>query len=122
MKDVIPYVAELLRATGAQIELSYNDISATFPLIVITETQNASSVIVDGVEWFSDVGIQLDLYGHKEEEIRMLEAQASDILLLSGFRRSYGQWMTESGMKRRMLQFSCSIDRYNRIYCGANTD
>ncbi len=49
MKDLIPYAAELLAVTGAQIELSYNGISAEIPLIVLSEINNIFDAVGLGV-------------------------------------------------------------------------
>ena len=120
MKDLIPYAAELLAETGAQIELSYNDISAEIPLIVLSEINNSAEIITEDTEQFSSISIQTDIYHFTEEKARSLGIKVSEIMTKAGFRRSSSQMMTENELKRYMLQFDCGIDNNDRIYCGAN--
>ncbi len=120
MKDLIPYAAEILAPTGAQIELSYNDISAEIPLIVLSEINNIAEIITEDTEQFSSISIQIDIYHFTEEKARNLGINVSDIMTKAGFRRSSSQMITENELKRYMLQFDCGIDNNDRIYCGTN--
>lgn len=120
MKDLIPYAAELLAITGAQIELSYNGISAEIPLIVLSEINNIADIITEDTEQFSSISIQADIYHFTEEKARNLGINVSNIMTKAGFRRSSSQMMTENELKRYMLQFDCGIDNNDRIYCGIN--
>lgn len=120
MKDLIPYAAELLAETGAQIELSYNDISAEIPLIVLSEINNSAEIITEATEQFSSISIQVDIYEFTEQKARNLGIEVSDIMTAAGFRRSMSQMIPENNLKRYMLQFDCGIDNNDRIYCGRN--
>lgn len=120
MKDLIPYAAELLAKTGAQIELSYNGIDADIPLIVLSEINNSADIITEDTEQFSSISIQVDIYEFTEQKARNLGIEVSDIMTAAGFRRSMSQMTTENELKRYMLQFDCGIDNNDRIYCGAN--
>ena len=120
MKDLIPYAAELLAPTGAQIELSYNGIDADIPLIVLSEINNSADIITEDTEQFSSISIQLDIYHFTEEKARSLGIKVSKIMTKAGFRRSSSQMTTENELKRYMLQFDCGIDNNDRIYCGGN--
>lgn len=121
MIDILPYIAQLLEPTGAQIELSFNDVSATLPLIVLSEISNIASVITEGEERISDVTVQLDIYAETEEHVRSSAVCASRILTAAGFRRSSATPQSEDGLKRLTLDFTAKIDSgMGIIYPGAN--
>lgn len=121
MIDITTCIAALLEPMGAQFEISYEDISADFPLIVFTEIENKASIIVEGEEFYSSVAFQLDVYGHTVKYVNDLCCEISEILTKAGFRRTLAQWITEKGMKRRMLQFNGGIDNKNRVYKGSDS-
>lgn len=120
MTDLLPVVRDVLKPIGAQIELSYNNISAEFPLIVLTETSNTSDVIADGAEWISNIEIQVDIYEFSFKKAVNLAKVVSEKLISTGFRRTFAQSSKEDDVERYTLLFSCLLDGDNRIYRGAN--
>lgn len=121
MVDIIPYVNKLLKPI-AQIELSYNNISADMPLIVITETANDAEMIIDGEDAFSGITIQLDIYHFTDRQVRETACAASNIMTKAGFRRKLSSAVPEQNLKRVTLIFSCGIDeKSGRIFSGPNT-
>ncbi|MGN0655291.1 MAG: hypothetical protein ACI4KR_00720 [Ruminiclostridium sp.] len=122
MVDLIPYVNSLLESTGAQIELSYNDVDATLPLIVLTETENSADVIIDGKDAFSRISIQLDIYHYNHRQTRELVNTVNDIMTKAGFRRRLSPPASEDDIVRATVVYSCSVDeKSGRIYGGADS-
>lgn len=120
MVDILPYVAEILKETGAQVELAENDFSGSLPLITMLEVSNISAVITEASEQVSDISIQLDIYANSPEEAQTLAGVVSSLLIAHGFRRDAGQLMKEDNMWRRMEQYGCYVDSQNRIYSGSD--
>lgn len=121
MHDVLPFISSVLSDTGAQIELAENEFSAELPLITLMEVSNTAAIITDGVEQFSDVSVQLDIYDFTPEAVKKLAGVVSSKLVSVGFRRVQGQLMKEENLWRYMLTFDCSIDAECRIYSGYNS-
>lgn len=120
MVDILPYVAEILKETGAQVELAENDFSGLLPLITMLEVSNISAVITEASEQVSDISIQLDIYDTTPDKVQSLAGVVSSLLIAHGFRRDAGQLMKEDKMWRRMEQYSCYVDSQNRIYSGSD--
>jgi hypothetical protein len=120
MVDILPFVAGILKETGAQIEIAENDFTASFPLITLLEVGNSSDVITDGKEQFSGIVIQIDNYDMAPEKVTSLSGAISVLMLQNGFRRGSGQLMKEDGIWRYYCTYSCYVDSQNRIYSGEN--
>ncbi|MBO6302668.1 MAG: hypothetical protein J6N15_09550 [Ruminiclostridium sp.] len=109
MIDIIPYVAELLEPLGAQIELSYRDTEVTFPLIVLTTVSNAPQIL-DKVEYFTRIIVQVDAYTLDKGETVRLAQQIDDIMREHGFRLSNAFPLTEGELERYQMSYNCSLD------------
>ena len=120
MINILPYIAEILAETGAQVEISENDFNATLPLVTLLEVSNISAVITEATEQVSDISIQLDIYDTTPEKVKSLSGVISSLMIAHGFRRGSGQLMKEDNLWREMQQYSCYIDSHNRIYSGSD--
>lgn len=120
MVDILPYVAEILKETSAQVELAENDFNGSLPLITMLEVSNISAVITEASEQVSDISIQLDIYDTTPDKVQSLAGVVSSLLIAHGFRRDAGQLMKEDNMWRRMEQYGCYVDLQNRIYSGSD--
>ena len=121
MKDILPYIYELIHDT-ARTELSYADIGdAELPIMILSETGNRAEIVCENNEAYSVIGIQIDIYALTEQETRETALRVSDILTEAGLRRTGTRPVEEDGMKRLILEFECGIDRDNRIYCGSDS-
>lgn len=120
MVDILPYVAEILKETGAQVELAENDFSGSLPLITMLEVSNISAVITEASEQVSDISIQLDIYDTTPDKVQSLAGVVSSLMIAHGFRRGSGQLMKEDNLWREMQQYSCYVDSQNRIYSGSD--
>ena len=119
MKDILPYVAQLLKGV-AQVELAYTGISAALPLIVLTETDNSAAIIADRKEWASAITVQVDCYADSEKRVKDVAIAASDILTEHGFRRATGQLLKEDNLDRYMMLFDCVVTSPGMILHGSN--
>lgn len=121
MVDLLPHVRDLLAPLGAQIELSYNDISAEMPLIVLSEVGNMEQAAPDGVELLSNVTVQTDIYHTTEHAARLLAISAARIMTAAGFRRMSGPSGKEDDLYRETLTFSTTVDESaSMLYRGAS--
>lgn len=119
MIDLLPYAAEKIAETGAQVELAYNGIEAVFPLVVLTEVGNETELTDGTKEAFSTISIQTDCYHHTEQEARELALLVSEKMTESGFRRVSGGTMQESDISRYSMRFITTADEQNsRLYRG----
>lgn len=109
MIDIIPYVAEILAPTGAQIELSFSDTYVTFPVIVLTAVSNAPETL-DKVEYFTRITVQVDAYTLDKGETVALTKQIDDIMREHGFKRTNAFPVTEGELERFRMTFNCNID------------
>lgn len=119
MLDLLPYVAETLKSTGSQIELSYNDISATIPLIVLSEIDNRAKVIADNSEMYSGATVQLDIYHYDELRARNLAIEASNLMTAAGFRRSYSSPIHEDNLFRYTMRFGATVYESKKLLFGS---
>lgn len=121
MIDILPYVRDILKPSGAQTELSENEFSATLPLITLTEVSNTAFAITEGKERLTKITIQLDMYDITPEKVRSLAGVVSLIMTEHGFRRQNGQFMKEDRLWRQMQEYSCIINNSTGlIYPGGN--
>ena len=109
MIDIIPYVAELLAPTGAQIELSYQDTTVTFPLIVLSVPSNMATTN-GGVEVFTRITVQIDAYASGKQNVTELAQAIDAIMTPAGFTRSTAMPFTETFAERIMMQYTCVLD------------
>ncbi len=121
MVDLIPYAAKLLEATGAHVELSYEELETELPLIVLNEVSNLTRAAPDGVEILSDVTIQADVYEDSEQRVRELAIIASRIMTEAGFRRDSSEYVKEDNLHRQTMRFSTTVEEQSgRLYRGAS--
>lgn len=109
MVDLIPHIAGLLASTGAQIEASYRDTAVTFPLIVLTTTNNTAET-AGAAEMLSHVSVQLDCYALSKQAAVSAAQDADTIMTANGFKRGMSQTFTENGLERYMLQYTATLD------------
>lgn len=121
MIDILPHVRDVLEPTGAQIELTYNDISTTMPLIVLSEIDNRASVISDADELYSAISVQLDIYHYDEPNARETAIQAANIMTSAGFRRSYSSPIHEDNLFRYTMRFSVTVYEAKKLLFGSTT-
>lgn len=121
MVDLLPHVNDLLKPLGAQIELSYNGINASIPLIVLSEVDNRATAISDAQELYSEVTIQTDIYHYTEQSTRTLAQEVSQKMTASGFRRSFSSPLGEDELFRYTMRFSVTVDEARKmLLCGGN--
>lgn len=122
MVDLLPHINDLIKPLGAQIELSYNGIDASIPLIVLSEVDNRATVIGDAEELYSEVTIQTDVYHYDEHSARTLAREAAEKMTASGFRRSFSSPLGEDGIYRYTMRFSVTVDEARKmLLCGGNS-
>lgn len=122
MVDLLPHVNDLLKPIGAQIELSYNGIDASIPLIVLSEVDNRATVIADAEELYSEVTIQTDIYHYNEQSARTLALEVAEKMTASGFRRSFSSPLGEDELYRYTMRFSVKVDEARKmLLCGGNS-
>lgn len=119
MVDLLPHVADVLSTTGAQIELSYNDISATIPLIVLSEIDNRSAIVSDSSEVYSGVTVQVDIYHYDEQRARELAIKAAELMTAAGFRRSYSSPIHEDNLFRYTMRFGATVYEAKALLFGS---
>lgn len=109
MIDIIPHVAELLTPLGAQIELSWQDTVVTFPLIVLSAPSNMATTS-GGSEVLTNITMQVDAFTLDKKGTIDLAASIDAIMTPAGFTRIIAQPLTENGMERYLMQYSCTVD------------
>ncbi|MBO6230902.1 MAG: hypothetical protein J6O50_10080 [Ruminiclostridium sp.] len=109
MKDVLPFIADLLSDT-ADVELAFSDGFASLPCIVLSETGNSAAVILSGEDRYSTISLQLDVYADGEKDARDIAAEASGILARRGIRRTFSQFITDEDKPRMCMRFRFGLD------------
>lgn len=113
MIDIKPFIGELLREL-VPIELSFNDNFISLPVMVITETENHSEVILSNTERVSRISVQLDIYADTAKEAEELSIQVNSILISNGFKRSFSATIYDEKYPRRCLRYDCGIDEVEK--------
>lgn len=119
MHDLLPYIAQKLKAGGIDnVELSFNGIQTKLPLVVLTEVTNSAAIVADRTEYFSRISVQLDVYAENKKTVRETAQKISEIMTASGFNRGAVFFMPENSLERQMMTFSCNADSKKRLYGG----
>lgn len=119
MIDLLPHVRDVLAPIGAQIELSYNGIEATIPLIVLSEVDNRASVVADAEELYSAISVQLDIYHYDERNAREIALQAANLMTAAGFTRSYSSPIAEDNLFRYTTRFDTTAFEAKKLLFGS---
>ena len=109
MKDTLPFIAGLL-ADMADTELAFPDCFTKLPCIVLTETDNSSSVVLSGRDRYSIITLQLDLYDNDEENVRKLSERVNGTLAALGVRRVSSQFITDEDLPRMCMRYRFGLD------------
>ncbi len=109
MTDVLPYFAELL-GSEAPVELAFPDRFASLPCIVLSETDNSSSVILAGKERYSIISLQIDLYHSNENNVRSLALRVCSLLAEKGIKRTSSSFITDEDVPRMCIRFRFGLD------------
>ncbi len=119
MVDILPFFSSVIEPLGAQTETSYNDLSATIPLIVLTQLDNSTQVAYDDGDLYSSVEIQADVYEFSEQAAFRLAIKVNDLATAAGFRRTFSESIKEDNLCRHTLKFSATVDeKAMRLYRG----
>lgn len=114
MIDIRPHVAELLASLNAQIEPEYRDTFVTFPLIVLTEIDNAGT-ISDCTEVYSTITLQVDSYTLDKKETLDLAASVDEILTANGFKRRGGRPLKDGELERYTATYDVYVYKQDTI-------
>ncbi|MBQ9482553.1 MAG: hypothetical protein IJU82_00040 [Ruminiclostridium sp.] len=109
MKDVLPYIAELLGNT-AEVELAFHDGFASLPCIILSEIGNSASVILNGADRYSVISLQLDVYANDEETAREKAIEANALLSQKGIKRTFSQFLTDEDKPRMCMRYRFGLD------------
>ena len=109
MTDVLPQIAEMLGEI-ADVELAYHDGFTKRPCIILSETGNASSVILSGKERYSIITVQADIYAENEADVRELAISADGILAAKNIKRSFSQFITDEEKPRMCMRYRFGLD------------
>ena len=109
MKDVLPYIAELLSDT-ADVELAFHEGLASLPCIILSETGNSASVILNGSDRYSVISLQLDIYADDEETAREKAIEANAVLSQKGIKRTFSQFITDEEKPRMCMRYRFGLD------------
>lgn len=109
MKDVLPFVAGLLKGI-ADVEPAFPDTFSSLPCIILTETDNSVSVILSGSERFSVIALQIDIYDTDIQNVRSLAARADSLLAAHGIKRSSSVLMTDEDTPRMCMRYKFGLD------------
>lgn len=109
MIDIVTHVASLLASLDAQIELAYRDTDVELPLIVLTNISNIAET-TGNIEYFTRFTVQVDVYDTDKDDVYALADDIDDILTANGFTRQNAVPVTESGLERYQMTYTCKID------------
>lgn len=113
MVDIKPFLGEALGEL-APIELAFNDNFVSLPVMVITETENRSEVILSNNERVSRISVQLDIYADTAEDAEELSRQVNAVLISKGFKRSFSATIYDEKYPRRCLRYDCGVDEVEK--------
>lgn len=113
MVDIKPFIGGLLGEL-VPIELSFNDNIVSLPVMVITETDNRSEVILSNSERISRISVQLDIYADTAKEAEELSEKINAVLISKGFKRSFSATIYDEKYPRRCLRYDCGVDEAER--------
>lgn len=119
MRDIIPFVAEIISGVCENIEIQFPPGRAEFPLITLISAGNATDVVLDGGERFSRVAVQVDIWDNSESRAKCedISHEVSKLMISAGFLRTVSIAMEEDGLHRCTMTFTAQIDeRHNMIY------
>ena len=109
MKDILPYIAELLKDT-ADVELAFHEGFSSLPCIILSETGNSASVILNGADRYSVISLQLDVYAEDEETAREKALEANSVLSQKGIKRTFSQFITDEDKPRMCMRYRFGLD------------
>ena len=109
MKDVLPTIAGLLEEI-ADTELSFSDNPRTLPCIILSETENASYVMLSSRDRYSIITLQTDIYGTDESNARDIAGEVNDALAAKGIKRTFSEFITNEDAPRMCMRFRFGLD------------
>lgn len=92
----------------ARVELEFPDTKAKFPLITICEVSNTADLVIEGVEWRSDITYQVDVWdnGKDRSTVEDIANQVSHCLIANHFYRTMARSLKDpSGLHRKIMYF-----------------
>ena len=92
----------------ARVELEFPDTAAKFPLITINEVSNTAELVIDGVEFRSDITYQIDVWDNGKDRslVETISNQVSHVLTANYFRRTMSRNLKDpSGLHRKTMYF-----------------
>lgn len=92
----------------ARVELEFPDAKATFPLITICEVSNTADLVIEGVEFRSDITYQIDVWDNGKDRslVEDIANQVSHVLTANHFYRTMSRNMKDpSGLHRKTMYF-----------------
>jgi hypothetical protein len=105
-------IADLLSDVCADIEISFPKGQPSFPLTTIAVIDNSSAVVLDGLERFSSITVQLDVWDNQPTRERC-EATAQAVsakMIEAGFTRQTAQSLEEDHLHRLSMTFRGVLD------------
>lgn len=109
MKDTLPFIAGLL-SDIADVEPEFPDSFAKLPCVVLSETDNASFVILSGKDRYSVITLQIDVYDKEAEDTRTLAETVNGRLSELGVKRSSSQFITDEDVPRMCMKYRFGLD------------
>lgn len=117
MVDIIPLISEKIKDLGV-IELEFKKFDKSRPLIVLTEINNTSDLVVDGTEVINNIDIQIDVYYIDDLPIKVNEVttEINKRLLAVGFIRKSSNLIKDENYIRRVSTFSANVSNNFKVY------
>lgn len=107
MVDITMDIYRLLKQVG-RVTLEFPTTGENFPVITLTEVSNIENYSVEGVERFSEITYQVDVWdnGDSRKEVERIACEISQILTQHEFKRVLGRGFRDpSGLHRKMMYF-----------------
>ena len=96
----------------ARVELEFPSTDAEFPVITLTEINNADILNFDNKEYGSDVTFQIDVWdnGDTREKCEEIASKVSERLTQNSFVRTSARgFKDENGLQRKTMKFNIKI-------------
>lgn len=88
MINIKPQILNLLKETGTEVTYFFPQSFAKVPIISYYELSNRTLVKSDGVEYSSEIHIEVDVWAKSSSEVSDIAIKVDDLMLSKGFYRA----------------------------------